>query len=52
MPLPEISEQTMEGDLRYPIGKFERVQNVTPEQRGKFIATIDETPTRLAAAVA
>jgi uncharacterized damage-inducible protein DinB len=42
----------MERDLRYPIGKFERVENLTQEQRGDFIAQIADAPTRLAAAVA
>jgi uncharacterized damage-inducible protein DinB len=52
MTQPKISEQTVQEDLRYPIGKFERVSNLRPEQRGQFIAAIAETPARLAAAVA
>jgi|SRR5579871_4408092 len=42
----------MEQDLRYPIGKFRPVANVTPEQRNAFIAAVEATPAKLGAAVA
>jgi hypothetical protein len=42
----------METDLRYPIGKFERAENLTEAQRREFIDAIAETPARLGAAVA
>jgi len=38
-------------DLRYPIGKFEPVSSLTPEQRSRCRTTIAETPARLRAAV-
>ncbi|MGA8223449.1 MAG: bacillithiol transferase BstA [Candidatus Acidiferrales bacterium] len=41
----------MEADLRYPIGKFHRVETLTPEQRREHIDAIAETPARLVAAV-
>jgi hypothetical protein len=41
----------METDLRYPIGKFQRVENVTESQRRAFIDAIAETPAKLKAAV-
>jgi DinB superfamily len=41
----------MEADLRYPIGKFQRVETLTPDQRREFIDAIAETPARLNAAV-
>lgn len=42
----------MEPDLRYPIGKFEPVQSLTPDQRRECIDAIAEAPARLASAVA
>jgi uncharacterized damage-inducible protein DinB len=42
----------MEPDLRYPIGKFEFVSTLTPDQRRAAIEAIAEVPTRLRAAVA
>ena len=42
----------MQGDLRYPIGKFEHVASLAPAQRVQCIDAIAETPARLAAAVA
>jgi hypothetical protein len=42
----------MEADLRYPIGKLERQDHLTPEQRRKLIAAIAEAPAKLRAAVA
>jgi hypothetical protein len=42
----------MTEDLRYPIGKFARVENLTDEQRRAFIDAIAEAPARLASAVA
>lgn len=42
----------METDLRYPIGKFERPENITGDQRSQFIAQIADAPAGLAAAVA
>ncbi len=42
----------MEPDLRYPIGKFEPVQSLTPDQRRECIDAIAEAPARLAYAVA
>ena len=41
----------MEADLRYPIGKFDRVETLTPEQRREHIDAIAETPARLVDAV-
>ncbi len=42
----------MEADLRYPIGKPERPEQLTEEQRRAYIAAIAETPAKLRAAVA
>jgi uncharacterized damage-inducible protein DinB len=42
----------MEADLRYPIGKFQPVENVTDIQRRAFIDAIAETPKKLKAAIA
>jgi hypothetical protein len=39
-------------DLKYPVEKFERPEQVTEDQLGAFIAAITETPVRLKAAVA
>jgi hypothetical protein len=39
-------------DLRYPVGKFELPDTISPEDRRKFIEQIAETPARLRAAVA
>jgi uncharacterized damage-inducible protein DinB len=41
----------MEVDLRYPIGKFDRVEILTPDQRHEHIEAIAAAPARLAAAV-
>jgi len=41
----------LEADLRYPIGKFDRVETLTPEQRREHIDAIAETPARLVDAV-
>jgi hypothetical protein len=41
----------MEPDLRYPIGKFEPVQSLTPDQRRQSIEAIAEAPAQLAFAV-
>ena len=38
-------------DLSYPIGKFERPQEVTTEMRGRFIETIADGPARFREAV-
>jgi hypothetical protein len=43
---------SMERDLRYPIGKFERPETITESQRRAFIDTIAEAPARLTSAVA
>lgn len=42
----------MEVDLRYPVGKFERVETLTPDQRRAHIDAIEAAPACLAAAVA
>ena len=42
----------MEADLRYPIGKFPRVESLTPKQRLEHIDTIAAAPAHLRAAVA
>ncbi|MGH7745472.1 MAG: YfiT family bacillithiol transferase [Candidatus Dormibacteria bacterium] len=42
----------MEADLRYPIGKPDRPDHLTEEQRREFIQAIEETPAKLRAAVA
>src|SRR6266481_5757982 len=41
----------MEADLRYPIGKFQRVETLTPDQRREHIEAIAAAPARLTAAV-
>jgi len=41
----------MSEDLRYPIGNFQPVTEVTPEMREKFIQTIEELPSKLREAV-
>jgi len=41
----------MEADLRYPVGKFQRVETLTPAERREHIDAIAETPARLSAAV-
>lgn len=47
-----MATQAAQPDLRYPIGKFESVTSLTPDQRRECIDAIAEVPTRLAAAVA
>jgi DinB superfamily len=42
----------MEADLRYPIGKFQRVETLTDAQRHAFIDAIAEAPARLRCALA
>src|SRR4029077_16799078 len=42
----------MEADLRFPIGEFQRADNLTGEQRREFIDTIARAPVRMNAAVA
>ena len=42
----------MTTDLRYPVGKYNRPEKLTPEQRKAAIRTIEETPSRMRAAVA
>src|SRR5579862_8124213 len=42
----------MEADLRYPIGKFQPVENITDAQHRAFIAAIAEAPEKLKAAIA
>ena len=39
-------------DLRYPVGKFQRVSELSPAERAAKIAEIAELPKKLAAAVA
>lgn len=41
----------MSEDLRYPVGKFEQVEEVTPDLRRQFIQTITNLPQNLAKAV-
>lgn len=41
----------MEPDLRYPIGRFEPVMSLTPDQRRSAIDAIAEAPERLISAV-
>jgi hypothetical protein len=41
----------METDLRYPVGQFQRPEELTEEHRHSHISTIAETPERLMAAV-
>jgi hypothetical protein len=41
----------MEADLRYPIGNFDRVESLTPDQRGEHIEAIAAAPARLSVAV-
>src|ERR1022692_4099519 len=47
-----LRRHPMEPDLRYPIGKFEAVTSLTPDQRRQCIDVIADAPGRLAAAVA
>jgi hypothetical protein len=42
----------MDTNLRYPIGKFQKPENLTAEQRRPLIEAIAEAPARLASAVA
>ncbi|HTV60159.1 MAG TPA: bacillithiol transferase BstA [Verrucomicrobiae bacterium] len=42
----------MDADLRYPIGKPERPERLSAEQRRELIAAIAEAPSKLRAAVA
>lgn len=42
----------MATDLRFPIGKFQRPEGISADQRSQFIDQIADTPARLAAAVA
>jgi len=42
----------MPQDLRYPIGPFQRVEELTEVQRASRISEIEEAPARLSAAVA
>jgi hypothetical protein len=42
----------MEADLRYPIGRFQRPERLTEEQREAHIEAIEVAPARLRAAVA
>lgn len=42
----------MDADLRYPVGKFQRLENINDNQRRVFIDAIAETPAKLRAAVA
>lgn len=39
-------------DLAYPLGKFVRVESLTPEQRKTAVAHVAETPANMRAAVA
>lgn len=41
----------MSADLRYPIGKFDKTSEITPESRKRFIAEIAELPEKLKAAI-
>lgn len=50
--LEALPRSVMEADLRYPIGKFQSVENVTDIQRRAFIIAIAETPEKLKAAIA
>jgi hypothetical protein len=43
---------TAEQDLRYPIGKWQRLESLTPDQRREMIDQIEATPAHLKAAVA
>jgi hypothetical protein len=45
-------EAAAEPDLRYPVGKFQRVETLTGDQRREFISTVAAAPARLRAAVA
>lgn len=41
----------MSEDLRFPIGKFDQSQMITPDLRAKFIQTIEQLPPKLKDAV-
>lgn len=47
----ENTMATAEIDLRYPVGKFDKNVEITPELRREFIQTIADLPEKLAAAV-
>ncbi len=42
----------MEADLRYPVGKFQRVESLSDAQRSALISAIAEAPAKLRQAVA
>jgi uncharacterized damage-inducible protein DinB len=42
----------MEADLRYPVGKFERPERLTVDERRALIESLVQAPSRLARAVA
>ena len=42
----------MDDDLRYPVGRFDMQEEVTPERRREWIEQVAEAPTRLREAVA
>ena len=41
----------MSEDLRYPVGKFERIENIDDSLRSQFLKTIEELPSKLREAV-
>lgn len=45
-------EQAPERDLRYPVGKYEPLTELTPELRERYIGEIEALPARMRAAVA
>jgi uncharacterized damage-inducible protein DinB len=42
---------TAENDLRFPIGKFDAAQEISPEKRREFIQTIKDLPGKITEAV-
>jgi hypothetical protein len=46
------AQEAMEADLRYPIGKFQRPESLTEEQRRELIDAIAAAPAGMSAAVA
>jgi len=42
----------MDDDLRYPVGRFDMQEEVTPERRREWIEQVAEAPARLREAVA
>src|SRR6476620_3063246 len=51
MTTPTRRSGTMSEDLRYPVGRYTLLDTITREQRDEWLATVDDCPARLRAAV-